>query len=96
MIKVYDDKDVVVSLEWSEVMNSYFIHTDVKAWSLSKYRKFLGILGKLTTDLHARGFEYLYALPPTEKEEKWEELFGFEDSGERIGDYKLMRLHNGN
>lgn len=96
MIVVYFDEDVKVSLEWVDVLNSYAIHTKVNEWSLSKYKKYLSVFAEILNTLEKEGVTKIYAIPPSEKEEKWEELFGFKDSGLRIGQYKIMELDYGN
>lgn len=92
---LYSDEDIVISSEWSDKLNGFIVHTKVKNWSLSKYKKYLLLVGKELNKLREKGIVEIFAIPPTEKEEKWENLFGFKDSGFRLGKYKIMRLYYG-
>ena len=95
MKTVYEDNDVIVKLEWFEELKAYTIHTEVHNWSLSKYKKYIHILGKILNNLKSEGHTKLYAIPPTEKEQKWEELFGFKETCMTYGNYKIMELDYG-
>ena len=87
------DEDIEVFAEKSaEITSGVFIHTNVKNFSLSKYKGFMVIWGKLLIQLKAEGWRHLYAVPPGPAEEKWERMFGFKDSGLQVSDYKLMIL----
>lgn len=92
---LYTDEDITISLEHFEKNNMYFVHTKVINWSLSKYKKYLLIVGRELNKLKSRGIVEVYAVPPTEREEKWQMLFGFSDSGMRIKEHKIMRLQYG-
>lgn len=91
---MYTDEDITISLEYYENLNMHFIHSNVTNWSLSKYKKFLLIFGTILNSFRERDIKTVFALPPSEKEEKWERLFGFSDTGQIINNkYKLMRLN---
>jgi hypothetical protein len=42
--------------------------------------------------LKSRGIKKVFAIPPSSKEEKWEYLLGFKDTGFTVGSNKLMVL----
>ena len=92
---LYTDEDITISLEYHENTKMYFVHTKVISWSLSKYKKYILIVGKELNKLEIRGIKQVFAIPPSEKEEKWQMLFGFSDTGMRIKEYKVMRLQYG-
>ena len=92
---LYQDEDGTVLLQYVEAVDEYFIHTHVYSWSLSKYKKYIKIFGGILADLREQGITNLKATPVTGKDEKWEELFGFVDSGIRIGQRKVMELDYG-
>lgn len=93
MRTLYSDEDIEVFAEKSaEITSGVFIHTNVRHFSLSKYKGFMLIWDKLLIQLKAEGWKHLYAIPPGIREEKWEMLFGFKDSGLEVGGYKLMIL----
>ena len=98
MIKkqVYSDDDIVLNLVYFAEQKVCFIHSDVKKWSLSKYKKYLLIFAEILNQLHKEGIDELFAVPPTEKEEKWQGLFGFTDTGHKIDSYKVMGIKYGN
>jgi hypothetical protein len=93
---LYHDEDITVSIEFLYLIEGYLIHTKVRKWSLSKYKKYLNIYGYILNLLIDRGITRLFALPPSKKEQKWEELFGFKDTGTRINNYVLMEYKYGN
>lgn len=90
---LYSDEDVDLSVEYLEETNSYFLHSTIRNWSLSKYKKYLKVLAVEMEKLKNIGAQRVYALPPTYREEKWETLFGFEDTGFVVGTSKLMVLN---
>jgi hypothetical protein len=89
---IYSDDIVDVSIEiCPEITTGVFIHTNVKSFSVSKYKRMLVIWANICSKLKEDGWEYVYALPPGKKEEKWETLFGLEFAGLLINKHKLMR-----
>src|SRR4030042_5937416 len=98
MIKktVYSDEDIILHLVYFTEQNLCFIHSEVKKWSLSKYKKYLLVFAEILNQLHKEGIDELFAIPPTEKEEKWQGLFGFVDTGHRIEGYTVMGIKYGN
>jgi hypothetical protein len=92
-IVLYIDSDVEVYITWIEELQGINIHSTVRTWSLSKYKKYISVLSIILLDFKSKGIKKVYAVPPTEKEEKWEALFGFKDSGLRtICKHKIMEL----
>ena len=93
MIEVlFEDEDIKISVEYIESVDIYIVHSKVSSWSLSKYKKYLGLFGTALNIMKSRGVEYLYTIPPTDHIEKWQRMFGFEDSGYRPKGWKLMRI----
>jgi len=92
---LYQDEDITILLQYVEEVNDYFMHTHVYSWSLSKYKKYLKVLGSILVELKKENITNVKAIPPTEQDEKWEKLFGFVDSGIRLGQYKVMELDYG-
>jgi hypothetical protein len=92
---LYSDDDITISLQYYEKTNMYFIHSKVNQWSLSKYKKYLLIFGGILNNLKDKNILTVYAIPPSEKEEKWESLFGFKDTGMKVQEFKLMGLSYG-
>src|SRR4030042_1576908 len=71
MIKktVYSDEDIILHLVYFTEQNLCFIHSEVKKWSLSKYKKYLLVFAEILNQLHKEGIDELFAIPPTEGEE---------------------------
>ena len=86
---LYKDEDAELYIEWCETLNGYLLHTTIHKWSLSKYKKYLIILGREINKIKEKE---VFAIPLTEQDEKWERLFGFKDTGMRVYNYKIMRL----
>lgn len=94
MFEIYSDEDINISMEKFPLLpKGWLLHTKVNSWSISKYKKYLLIFGNLLNNIQDNK---LYAIPPSEKEEKWQMLFGFKDSGLRVGSYKIMEFNDGN
>ena len=89
---LYSDEDIEITIELIGEDSTCFGHTLVKSWSLSKYKKYLKIFAIEKEKLRLRGITRVFALPPSEREEKWERLMGFIDTGFKVGPYKLMVL----
>jgi hypothetical protein len=87
---MYSDDDIIISLEYLVNTNIYIVHTKVSKWSLSKYKKYVLEFANILNTLKLRGIEEVFTIPPTDKIEKWQRLFGFIDSGYRPKGYKLM------
>ncbi len=94
MRTLYSDEDIDVSVEeYDEFYEGVFIHTNVKQFSLSKYKKFKHIWIHVRAGLRLEGYKYVLALPPGDKERKWESMFGFEPTGIFVKGQEIMRVY---
>lgn len=50
-------------------------------WSLREYKRYLPIWASILDDLRSRGITHVYGLCSTPKAIKWNELWGFENTG---------------
>lgn len=93
MRELYSDEDIDVLVEIDDILtDGVFIHTNVKNFSVSRMKKFYSIWGEILVRLRLEGWKHVYAIPPGSKEEKWEMMFGFKDTGIEVSCYKLMIL----
>lgn len=93
MREFYTDDDIDVLVELDDVFtDGVFIHTNVKNFSVSRMKKFYKVWDGIVERLRLEGWKHAYAIPPSSKEEKWEKMFGFKDTGIEVSCYKLMIL----
>lgn len=91
MKTLYSDEDIdIMEEEVYTIPGAVFLHTNVKQFSLSKYKKIHRVWQQLRKDLASQGYFYVLCVPPSAKEEKWERLFGFEHTGTNIKGKKVM------
>lgn len=91
MRTLYSDEDIdILDEEYYEIEDTVFIHTNVKAFSLSKMKKYKVLWEHLKLKLKSQGYKTIMCVPPGAKEEKWESMFGFKPTGEYVRDKKLM------
>lgn len=88
IIKVYEDQECWLGYSTEE--NLYFLHTEVYSWSLSKYKKYLGILSNVLKQIPAKK---VYSLCQNEKTKKFNALFGFTYLGS-WNNHSIMELNN--
>jgi hypothetical protein len=78
---LYQEESGFVGLSWSKELDSYLMHTDVTIWSVSEYKRYIEIFGKILDGLYQRGIKEVYGVCDTQKELKFNELFGFKYTG---------------
>lgn len=89
---LYNDEDIKVIAEIApSFMDGVFIHTEVKTFSISKYKKYKKIWDSILTCLDAGSIKNIYALPTDDVAEKWETKFGFVDTGVYYEHQKIMK-----
>lgn len=76
----------------SDRLSGVFIHWDIYSWKVSKVKKYKRIWKDIVSILRERGIKNIYAIPPSEFEEKLIKMFGFEYTGLTFHGYKLMRM----
>ena len=84
MIIFYKDSDLW--LGWTEESGIISVHTEIYAWSLSKYKKYLVVFGSFLNTIKA---PVVYSVAKTEKAKKFNELFGFSILKEESGVYTM-------
>lgn len=89
---IYKDADVeVVGELYDDIVGGVVLNTEVEYFSLSTYKKFKVVWELIKQDLQQLGIEYALALPLDDKSIRWEEHWGFKDTGIIIEGHKLMR-----
>lgn len=89
---IYSDDILDVSIEiCPQIKTGVFVHSNVKSFSVSKFKRMLIAWAWVCQTLKEQGWANVYALPPSAKEEKWETLFGMYYTGIKVNKCKLMR-----
>jgi hypothetical protein len=73
--------DYFLGLSYEPTLQGWCLHTEITHWSLSQYKRYLKILSDALEVLRSRGIVEVFALCDTEKEVKFDSLFGFRDTG---------------
>lgn len=94
MYTIYSDENIDILIEEDEYLQrGVFIHTNVKKFSLSMYKNTQRVFKEICQSLKPYGVNYILALPPGDKEQKWQEHFGFSYTGIKVNKLKLMRIY---
>jgi hypothetical protein len=83
---LYKEEGAFLGLSFSEELNSWVMHTDITSWSHSEFRRYLNIFNIVLDNLFERGITSVYGICDTEKELKFNTLFGFRYTGLRVTD----------
>jgi hypothetical protein len=75
----------------ADYLEGIFIHWDIYNWTPSNVRKYKRMWLDIVVNLHNKGLKDIYALPPSEFEEKLIKMFGFKDTGLLFNGFKIMR-----
>lgn len=86
-----EDGCLWIENEVSNFLSGVFIHWDIYRWTPAKVRYYKTLWNECITHRLEEKFGNIYALPPTEKEEKLIKMFGFEDTGLRMRGNKLLK-----
>lgn len=86
-----DDCRVYIENDVPQMIDGVFLHWDILEWSPSKYKEYKQTWEQIADYLLEKGIKALYALPPSEFEEKLVKMFGFKDTGLTFRGFKLMR-----
>lgn len=70
-----------LGVSYEPTLKGWCMHTEITDWSLSHYKKYLNVLANALITLKNRGIVEVFALCDTEKEVKFDLLFGFKDTG---------------
>ncbi len=87
-----EDGCLYIENEIPEVLSGVFIHWEISNWTPSKVRKYKRMWIYIVKKLRDKGIQNIYAIAPSEYEEKLIKLFSFRDTGLTFNGYKLMRL----
>ena len=81
----------VIGELYEDIVGGVVLNTEVTHFSLSTYKKFKKVWELIKQDLKRFGIEYALALPLDDVSIRWEEHWGFKDTGIVIEGHKLMR-----
>lgn len=93
MRKILETEDGALFLEnkTNGYISGAFVHWEIYNWSPSKVRYYKRKWKEIVEVIFRNGVPALYAIPPTEFEEKLISMFGFKYTGLMFHGYKLMR-----
>ena len=90
---IYDDADIEIIAEtYDSIPSGVVLNTEVKQFSLSIYKKFTKIWPELQKEFRRIGYEYVLSIPLEESDIRWNEHWGFKDTGKTIDGHKIMRF----
>jgi hypothetical protein len=91
-ILLYKDEDLeVVGELYDDIIGGIILNTEVAHFSLSTYKKFKVVWELIKQDLKQMEIDHVIAIPMDAKSIRWEEHWGFEDTGLVIEGHKIMR-----
>ena len=70
-----------LGLSRDEVLDIFVMHVDLHIWSVSDYKRYLIIFGNVLNLLKEVGITEVYSFVDTPKDEKFNMMFGFIDTG---------------
>ena len=83
MIILYEEPQGYVAITLDDATEKCYMHVELKNWSLSEYKRYLVIFEIIKKHLKELVPE-VYSICDTEKEFKFNALFGFEDTGLKV------------
>ena len=83
---LYKEDSGFLGMSYSEELEAYVLHTDVTLWSTEEFKRYLAIFSQVLNMLYERGIKEVYGICDTEKELKFNELFGFRYTGLKVTD----------
>ena len=92
MKKIIETEDgcLWIENEAKHFIEGIFFHWDIYVWSHTKVRYYRELWHNIICPKLLVFYKEIYAIPPTEKEEKLIKMFGFEDTGLRFQGNKLL------
>lgn len=67
-------------------LDVFVLHVDLKSWSVSEFKRYLKIFSYYLNVLRDIGIKEVYGICDSEKELKFNELFGFRFTGFKVTD----------
>jgi hypothetical protein len=90
---IYDDADIeIISETYDSIPDGVVLNTEVKQFSFSIYKKFKKIWVELQKEFKHIGYTYVISIPLEEEDVRWNEHWGFKDTGLRVDGHKVMRF----
>lgn len=82
MKKIYEEKDNgFVGLSYYGDLKIHVMHIELKSWSVSEYKRYLKIWKILRKSLKKVGINEVFSFCDSDKEMKFNKIFGFKDTG---------------
>lgn len=83
---LYQDSTCFLGMSYSNELQAHVLHSDVYTWSPEEFKRYLKIFSEAINLLYERGIKEVYGLCDTEKELKFNELFGMKYTGLKVTD----------
>ena len=80
MIILYEEEQGFVGLSYESNLQVYLMHVDLYKWTPSEFKRYLKIFDVIKKHVKTITPE-VYSICDTEKEFKFNKMFGFEDTG---------------
>lgn len=93
MKKIIETEDGALFIEngIKEMIDGVFIHWEIYRWTPSKVKYYKDLWNNYIVHKLLIKYASIYAIPPTEKEEKLIKMFGFDDTGIRLQGNMLLK-----
>jgi hypothetical protein len=86
-----EDGTLYIENHISDMLSGVFIHWSIDKWSVSKVKYYKDLWHNFIAQRLECKFGSIYAIPPSQKEEKLIRMFGFTDTGLRMRGNKLLK-----
>ena len=70
-----------LGISLNKELDVFILHVDLISWSVAEYKRYIKIFSFYLNVLKESGIKEVYSLCDSDKEVKFNKLFGFEDTG---------------
>jgi hypothetical protein len=93
----YEEGNGFLGISLDRDLDIFILHVDLVSWSVSEYKRYLNIFRFYLGILKEVGIDEVYSMCDSEKEVKFNKLFGFQETGFEATDVngvvsKILRL----
>lgn len=93
----YEEGNGFLGISLDKDLDIFILHVDLVSWSVSEYKRYLNIFSYYLNILREVGITEVYSMCDSEKEVKFNKLFGFKETGLEAADVngvvsKILRL----
>jgi hypothetical protein len=77
----YEEGNGFLGISLDKDLDIFILHVDLKQWSVSEYKRYLNIFSFYLNVLKEVGIDEVFSLCDSDKEVKFNKLFGFKETG---------------